>query len=382
MMFAFVLLAGQSIQAAIPLEDLTTQRSYPIPYSYLENLYFHNGSFYCLGDQLVKKELSFAMDNAREIYFRTWVVPPRKSKVTTLTGITLVLCDIHSSYLGHFFHLSEHLVGIWSYFGFSHSDEVNTIILAGDGGGKGIDWKGPNQINEHLLKALFPNAQVLTYPEIVKMSHRNQVIHMERVFVSDRARTRDSLQCTKINKFLGAALPSLSNIALNSYAKKVWNYAGVCKEKREGIRVTYTKRSPPRTFSKKVEAKMLKAIAALPGVTVDTVDFAKISFQEQIQVIANTDILLGVHGNGLTHLLFLPEHAAVIEVFPPNASALDYRLLADARKLSYLGLVPEYGVLSRELAYQIGPVGDVSIGIDTLDFLDPLLDFISSYINL
>lgn len=378
LLMIFALVASQSIQAAIPVKDLTTQRVYPIPYSYLENLYFSDESFYRLGDELVRKELSFAIDKTRKIHFRTWLVPPDKSRVVTLPGATLILCDVNCSYLSHFFHLSEHLVGIWNYFGFSHSDDVNTIILAGDGHWKDDDWKGPNQINEHLLKALFPNAKVLTYPEIVKMGDHHQVVYMERAFVSDRARTRDSVQCAKMNKLLGAALPSLSNLALNSYAKKVQDYAGARREKREGIRVTYTKRHLPRSFSKKVETKLLEAIAAIPGVTVDTVEFANLSFKEQIQVIANTDILLGVHGNGLTHILFLPEDAAVIEVFPPNANALDYRLFADARKIDYLGLVPKYGVLSREVAYQIGPIGDINTRIKTLDFLEPLLEFIRS----
>ena len=37
-------------------------------------------------------------------------------------------------------------------------------------------------------------------------------------------------------------------------------------------------------------------------------------FREQLMVMQNTDILIGMHGAGLTHLLFLPDWAAVFEL--------------------------------------------------------------------
>lgn len=37
-------------------------------------------------------------------------------------------------------------------------------------------------------------------------------------------------------------------------------------------------------------------------------------FTEQLSVIQETDILIGMHGAGLTHLLFLPDWAAVFEL--------------------------------------------------------------------
>ena len=38
--------------------------------------------------------------------------------------------------------------------------------------------------------------------------------------------------------------------------------------------------------------------------------------EQQLQIIAETDILIGMHGAGLTHTLFLPPHAALVELFP------------------------------------------------------------------
>jgi hypothetical protein len=37
-----------------------------------------------------------------------------------------------------------------------------------------------------------------------------------------------------------------------------------------------------------------------------------------LEVDVSTDILIGVHGAGMTQLLFLPKHAAIIEVLHPS----------------------------------------------------------------
>merc|ERR1719300_2246526 len=41
----------------------------------------------------------------------------------------------------------------------------------------------------------------------------------------------------------------------------------------------------------------------------------KVPFTSQLQLTHNTDILIGLHGAGLTHLLFLPDWAHVVELY-------------------------------------------------------------------
>lgn len=50
--------------------------------------------------------------------------------------------------------------------------------------------------------------------------------------------------------------------------------------------------------------------------------------------------MLGVHGNGLTHLLWMPPspRATVIEIFYPGAFASDYDWTARARGLKHFGV--------------------------------------------
>lgn len=54
-----------------------------------------------------------------------------------------------------------------------------------------------------------------------------------------------------------------------------------------------------------------------PHIFFQSIDFGGISFKEQLGIVRETDVLVGVHGAGLTHGLFMREHAgAVVEIQP------------------------------------------------------------------
>jgi len=64
------------------------------------------------------------------------------------------------------------------------------------------------------------------------------------------------------------------------------------------------------------EANLVDALekTGLFEVTVARFD-SKVPFREQVSLSHNTDILVGIHGAGLTHLIFLPDWAQVFEVY-------------------------------------------------------------------
>eukprot|EP01080_Neovahlkampfia_damariscottae_P007551 gene7551-11874_t len=65
-------------------------------------------------------------------------------------------------------------------------------------------------------------------------------------------------------------------------------------------------------------------------------DFSTIPLYEQIRLIRNTDVYIGMHGAGMTHLIFLPDEAVVIEMFPNGWHQSSMRNLAKLTNKIYL----------------------------------------------
>uniref|UniRef100_A0A1B0A1J7 EGF domain-specific O-linked N-acetylglucosamine transferase n=1 Tax=Glossina pallidipes TaxID=7398 RepID=A0A1B0A1J7_GLOPL len=104
---------------------------------------------------------------------------------------------------------------------------------------------------------------------------------------------------------------------------------------RRKIRITFLAR---RTKYRRVlnEDELIAQLASDEEYIVKRISFERgLNFLEQLTITRNTDILIGVHGAGLTHLLFLPEWAGVFELYnceDPNC----YRDLARLRGVHYI----------------------------------------------
>lgn len=66
------------------------------------------------------------------------------------------------------------------------------------------------------------------------------------------------------------------------------------------------------------------------------VDFAGVPFREQIEIARNTDVLVGMHGAGLTHTMFMEEgRGALVEVQPDRLCHSGFRNLAQTTGHAY-----------------------------------------------
>ncbi|XP_066554119.1 EGF domain-specific O-linked N-acetylglucosamine transferase isoform X2 [Amia ocellicauda] len=81
------------------------------------------------------------------------------------------------------------------------------------------------------------------------------------------------------------------------------------------IRVTLLSRS---TEYRRIlnQFELIKALKTVPLFEITQVDYKykEIPFLEQIKITHNSDIFIGMHGAGLTHLLFLPDWAVIFEL--------------------------------------------------------------------
>jgi protein O-GlcNAc transferase len=99
--------------------------------------------------------------------------------------------------------------------------------------------------------------------------------------------------------------------------------------------LTYVDRKESRRLADHVSYfEELKA--TIPHVKVQIIDFAAISFKEQLQIIHETDVLVGVHGAGLTHGMFLREGSVMVEILPPDLTHKGFRNLAGVMGHTYL----------------------------------------------
>lgn len=100
-------------------------------------------------------------------------------------------------------------------------------------------------------------------------------------------------------------------------------------------------RNPSGSVSRKIanEDELLeKTKKRFPHDNVTGLQIDKLNMQDQLKVIANVDILIGMHGAGLTHTLFLPQHAGLIELYPTYWSNANthFKSMARWRNLHYL----------------------------------------------
>jgi protein O-GlcNAc transferase len=83
------------------------------------------------------------------------------------------------------------------------------------------------------------------------------------------------------------------------------------------------------------EDEIVNALRTLDNVQVTVVDLVTLSLQEQFNLIANTDILFATHGAALTHSLFLPEDAVVVEFSPVYSWYENLVTMAGRKHLSF-----------------------------------------------
>lgn len=122
----------------------------------------------------------------------------------------------------------------------------------------------------------------------------------------------------------------------HAFSKHVLYRLNVQQENKDMGKVRITLLSRGTQYRKILnEDKLIDAMNTDTRLSVRKVNFHwHMPFIEQLQISHNTDILIGIHGAGLTHMLFLPDWAAVFEIYNCDDEAC-YRDLAHLRGVRY-----------------------------------------------
>lgn len=125
-------------------------------------------------------------------------------------------------------------------------------------------------------------------------------------------------------------LRTFSDRVLSFYNVEPW------KPHNDEIVITYIDRRRRRLVGQESYLEQLQLQD--PHVKIQLIDFESISFAEQIKIVRETDILVGVHGAGLTHGIFLPEGSVMVEILPEGLNHNGFRNLAGLRSHTYLSV--------------------------------------------
>ncbi|KAK4979382.1 hypothetical protein LTR42_001885 [Elasticomyces elasticus] len=131
-------------------------------------------------------------------------------------------------------------------------------------------------------------------------------------------------------------LPCNQSVLLKMFSQRVLDFYKVRTDstKHTSLTLTMIDRKTTRILSN--QDSLFSALQArFPDVTMRLVDFSQLPFREQLQVAHSSDILVGVHGAGLTHAMFLKPSSSIVEILPPTLAYKGFKNMARLCGLSY-----------------------------------------------
>ncbi len=160
------------------------------------------------------------------------------------------------------------------------------------------------------------------------------------------------------------AQPNPSKIITVTYmsrrATKQWPERKYCNDTNSFFLCHYWENFGQRSLGRMVrnDAEVVKALKGLENegfgngviVKVQDVDYNVLTFEEQIKIDLQTDIMVGPHGAGLMHNIFMRDRARLIELFVDGSAAnRHFHNLASWYGRSYTGETINNPINTREL---------------------------------
>jgi len=93
-------------------------------------------------------------------------------------------------------------------------------------------------------------------------------------------------------------------------------------------------RNPHAVVRRKIsnERQLVATLRSLnPSHSVQSVQLETLSMRQQLRTVASSDVIVAMNGAGLTHAMFLPERAAVVEIASGRTKAGNRHFQAIAR---------------------------------------------------
>ncbi|THH20808.1 hypothetical protein EW146_g634 [Bondarzewia mesenterica] len=272
----------------------------------------------------------------------------QKNRIFPVEGATFLFND-PNQFLNHYYHFcAELLFGAWAFWMGSFRAQVDThgvhdappvarMIFAH---ATAAEWRDGPGFNAYFLRAAFPSVTVETQHDWIdratitpKSPHAERAWWFDRVLLADRSAAFRGEECGSRTQRTASEPMAAVDVPRGWWEpvrRNVLRFAGVDEGTLDiGVRADVRKEGG------RVQEEVVVTYVSRQGVRRHLVEE-----DHEGLVSALEEVLIGVHGNGLTHLIMMPitPVSTVIEIFFPGGFAHDYEWTARARGMKHFSV--------------------------------------------
>ncbi|KAL5492147.1 hypothetical protein ACEPAI_3594 [Sanghuangporus weigelae] len=288
------------------------------------------------------------------------------NSIPRLSGVSFLNTD-STQFIAHYYHFSaEILFGLWRTYtaldpfitpdGHTALPAPRRFLFRHVPSSR---WRDYAALNQWVLRGAFPNIGMEFEEDWEDRARMGVPVVLDRVVLGDRAASYESEAYLMFWRYTASAFTLRGSV--NWWAplrKAVLEFSGLAAEyisgpstskqqrqQNEKYVITYVSRQDwGRRMLRQADHEALVAelhrLAERYGYEVHVVSMDKLSRAEQIALAGRTTVMMGVHGNGLTSLLWMrpSPRATVIEFFYPGGFAFDYEFTTRALGMTHFGV--------------------------------------------
>ncbi|TFY54992.1 hypothetical protein EVJ58_g8531 [Rhodofomes roseus] len=320
-----------------------------------------------------------------------------RNRVWSVGGNT-VLVNEPPQFLDHYYHFcAELMLGVWPFWLGTYNIQVDASAPSVEAAphidrmifshAEATGWRDRPGFNSYFLRAAFPSITVEVETDwkdriAATATHGipERAWHFDTLMLTDRSAAFRGESCGSRNQRI--ASEAVEHMEKQGTLSKWWweplrqavlRFAGVDQEtleigvkadavaarkdgaevdwagstslsKPQPIVITYINRQGARRHlideDHQALVQALTAMCAAHSWELNIVQAEHLTHDEQLKLVARTTVLLGVHGNGLTHLIMMPVTpiSTVIEIFYPEGYANDYKWTAHALGMKHFAI--------------------------------------------
>ncbi|WVQ64941.1 uncharacterized protein L199_003111 [Kwoniella botswanensis] len=206
------------------------------------------------------------------------------------------------------------------------------------------NWDGKDGLSRAVAEGLVGKEGIIDPQGWKDLTSEKQWIYFERILIADRGTSHRNNPLGK--KWYKMALDAYKLVpspkSLSPMREKFLSYYNIPIKNRRGpdrsvnkkkVKAIYVNRQgSDRKFADEVHRDLLKALKQIEykgnAIIIDA-KLETLTLQKQFELFADADIIFGVHGNGLTHEMWMSAGGIVIECFPPQTFAYDYAPISE-----------------------------------------------------